>query len=59
MAFDQAMNESLKLQTGTVVGIINPKPMKATPEYGFSFLMDAAASIFRIGYSEDIAFCKF
>lgn len=32
--------------------------MKANPEYGFSFLMDAAASIFKIGYSEDLIFCK-
>ncbi len=58
MAFDAAMNETSKLQVGTVIGLVNPKPMKATVEYGFSFLLDAAASMFRIGFSEDIAFCK-
>lgn len=32
--------------------------MKASSEYGFSYCMDAAASLFRIGYSEDLAFCN-
>jgi hypothetical protein len=41
MAFDDAMTETLKLQAGTIVGIINPKPLKATAEYGFSFCLDA------------------
>ena len=58
MAFDEALSETTKIQTGTIVGIVNPKPLKATAEYGFSFCMDAAASIFRIGYSEDLSFCK-
>lgn len=58
MSFDEAMSETLKLQIGTIVGIINPKPMKASVEFGFSYCMDASASLFRIGYSEDLAFCK-
>lgn len=58
MAFDAAMTETNKMQVGTVVGVVNPKPMKATLEYGFSFLLDAAASLFRIGYSEELVFCK-
>ena len=32
--------------------------MKASVEYGFSFCLDAASSIFRIGYSEDLIFCS-
>lgn len=51
MAFDEALSETTKIQSGTIVGIVNPKPMKASVEYGFSYCMDAAASIFRIGYS--------
>jgi len=31
--------------------------MKVTVDYGFSFLMDGG-NVFRIGFSEDIAFCK-
>lgn len=58
MSFDDALVETTKIQSGTIVGIVNPKPMKPNPEYGFSFCMDAAASIFKIGYSEDLAFCK-
>jgi len=42
---------AVKCKVGTVVGIINPKPMKATHEYGFSFMTDASANIFKIGFS--------
>lgn len=40
------------------MGLVNPKPMKGNVEHGFTFLMDAAASIFKIGHSEELSFCK-
>ncbi|CDW78551.1 UNKNOWN [Stylonychia lemnae] len=57
MAFEDAIGETTKIQQGTIVGLVNPKPMKATVEYGYSFCIDASASIFRIGYSQDFIYC--
>lgn len=41
MAFDDAIAECNKIQQGTIIGIVNPKPMKANVEYGYSFCIDA------------------
>ena len=32
--------------------------MKASAEYGYTFIIEAGAAIFKIGISEDLAFCK-
>lgn len=58
MAFEEAMCELTRYHVGNIVGLVNPKPMKGSTEHGFTFLMDAAASIFKIGHSEELAFCK-
>jgi hypothetical protein len=58
MAFEEAMLELTKFQVGNVIGLVNPKPLKGTVEHGFTFIMDAAASLFKIGHSEELGFCK-
>jgi hypothetical protein len=42
---------------GTIVSLANPKPMKASVEYGFTFLIDASAAILKVGTSEDFSYC--
>ena len=58
MAFGEPATFVAKLSIGTVIGLLNPKPMKSTPEQGITFCIDLEAQVFKIGFSEELTFCK-
>ena len=41
MAFGDSQNEIGNIRAGTVLAVISPRLMKATPEYGVSFCVDS------------------
>ena len=58
LVFGDLADKVYKLTIGTVIGLINPKPLKRDPKHGFSFAIDFEAQMMKIGYSEEITTCK-
>lgn len=62
MAFQEAAVPVSKLSIGTVIGLLNPKLMRQGPseqqQHGITFSVELEAQLFKIGFSEDLSFCK-
>lgn len=63
MAFQEVALPISKLTVGTVVGLLNPRLMRSLPgsdhqNQGITFSVDVEAQVFRIGFSEELTFCK-
>lgn len=58
MLFDEVTQAIQKYQIGSIVGVINPKPLKPSHEYGYSYCVDLEPQIFFIGFSEEFTRCR-
>ena len=56
--YGEALTHLSKMQIGSIIGLANPRPMKASAEFGYTYIIEAGAAIFKIGISEDLSFCK-
>ena len=58
MAFGEVASFVSKQTIGTVIGLLNPKPLKSAADNVPSLCIDLEQQVFKIGYSEDLSFCK-
>lgn len=63
MAFQEVAVPISKLSVGTVIGVLNPRIMKQqagfeSKDNAITFSIELEGQIFKIGYSEELTFCK-
>ncbi len=58
MIFNELTTKLQNTSIGTVIALLNPKPMKPTTEHGFSYCIDLQEQVLKIGMSEEFAMCS-